>query len=419
MARSIRFIHSGDTHLGAPFRGLRSLSGSWADRLMNAIPEAFTRLIDTCIERQVDFLLLAGDIFDTDTVSYAHHQRFLRDMWRLHEHGIPVYLCAGNHDPYANWVHIIPELPPSAHFFPSDKPGYAVFEKDGEPLAHICSRGFVNQPYDNDIAQGITRAHAQEETHVPAPFAIGMLHTGFTIDQRKAPCKESTLLAADMDYWAFGHIHQPLIFTPENPRFAYCGCIQGRDVKETGPRGCLEVTLTEQEKPQVEFVPLASVQWEHLVVDVTDFTSMGSVVRACINAMFDHNRSSSCEEMIVRIKLEGTTILHTQLAQENVRRQVQESINESVPAFFCDSLVDMTISPRDIDALRNESLFESLVLVQADHMQANYDEVTQYVQRMCVDKGLSAPDMNEAYLKAQIERAQELVFDALGDTAHE
>ena len=46
MSERITFIHSGDIHLGAPFRGLRDLSPKWADRLTRAIPEAYDRVID-------------------------------------------------------------------------------------------------------------------------------------------------------------------------------------------------------------------------------------------------------------------------------------------------------------------------------------------------------------------------------------
>ena len=419
MARSIRFIHSGDIHLGAPFRGLRELSASWADKLADAIPCAFERLVDTCIERDVDFLLLAGDIFDTDTVSYAHYQRFITALDKLNTQGISVYMCAGNHDPYANWVPLFPDLPPCVHFFSSDEPGYAVYEKDGEPLAHICSRGFSNIDTQSDIAYGITRTRAIEKTHTHAPFAIGMLHTGFTIDARKAPCSQATLDASDMDYWAFGHIHQMLLFTPDDPRIAYCGCIQGRDVKETGPRGCLEVTLTEHEKPQVKPIWLASVVWEHITVDVSSAYSIHEVINMCINALFDTNRSSACEEMIARLSLEGACSLHTQLANPAIREEIRAAINEGVPTFYCDSLRDNTTNPRYIDAHKNNCLFESLIASHADAMLENTDETVEMLYSQCVQRGLSEPHALKASLCEYVRHAQTRALDALGDTAHD
>ena len=69
MSSKVTFIHSGDLHLGAPFRGLRALSPAWAQRLARAIPEAYDHVIQACLDNRVDFLLLAGDMFDTDKPS--------------------------------------------------------------------------------------------------------------------------------------------------------------------------------------------------------------------------------------------------------------------------------------------------------------------------------------------------------------
>ena len=142
MTNRITFIHSGDIHLGAPFRGLRDLSPKWADRLTHAIPEAYDRVVDAAIERGVDFVLFAGDEFDTDKPSYAHHRHFLQGLERLRDAQIPVYLIAGNHDPYATWAGLRDQLPENVHMFGSDGPGYVVYERDGEPVAIIAARGF-------------------------------------------------------------------------------------------------------------------------------------------------------------------------------------------------------------------------------------------------------------------------------------
>ena len=66
LGERLTLIHAGDIHLGAPFRGLRALSPAWADRLVHAIPDVYDRVIQACVENQVDFLLLCGDVFDTD-----------------------------------------------------------------------------------------------------------------------------------------------------------------------------------------------------------------------------------------------------------------------------------------------------------------------------------------------------------------
>ena len=103
MAERLTFIHAADLHIGAPFRGLRALSERWASRLVEAIPEAYERVVSAAIDNRVDFVVIAGDIFDTARPSYADYLTFFDGLSRLDAEGIPVYMCTGNHDPYTTW----------------------------------------------------------------------------------------------------------------------------------------------------------------------------------------------------------------------------------------------------------------------------------------------------------------------------
>ena len=139
------FIHAADLHLGAPFRGLRALSSSWADRMVASIPESYDRVVASAIENQVDFVIISGDIFDMAHPSYADFLCFFDGLKRLDAAGIRVYLCTGNHDPYTSWQADFAELPANTYMFPADKPGFVVHYRDGEPLVLLGGRGYYNQ----------------------------------------------------------------------------------------------------------------------------------------------------------------------------------------------------------------------------------------------------------------------------------
>ena len=363
MGNKLTFIHSGDLHLGAPFRGLRALSSAWANRLARAIPEAYDCVIKACEDNHVDFLLLAGDVFDTDKPSYAHLRHFIRGLERLRVADIPVYIIAGNHDPYANWHDILPLLPPNVRLLSSDAPEFVLYRaSDGTPLCLLAARGFSNQADKGSIADGMTRAAARRAIGVDAPFAVGMLHSGLWMDPFKSPVSEKTLLAADMDYWALGHIHKPYITPETNPRIAFCGCIQGLDIKETGARGCYKVTLEEGVPNRLEFIPTAQVEWEQLRIDVSTCTGIEDIRTACLRAMFDANAKAQCEEMMVRITLSGATPLYDVLACSETMEEMRADLNESNPTFFCDALVNATTAPLDKEALAAGGLFPAVLL---------------------------------------------------------
>ena len=59
-----RFVHAADIHLDSPLRSLALRDADLADLIGNATRRAFVRIVDLCLEEQVDALLLAGDLYD-------------------------------------------------------------------------------------------------------------------------------------------------------------------------------------------------------------------------------------------------------------------------------------------------------------------------------------------------------------------
>ena len=64
--RSFRFIHTGDIHLDSPLKGLAAQQGAAAERIRGATRVAFENLINQAIEDKVDFIVIAGDLYDGD-----------------------------------------------------------------------------------------------------------------------------------------------------------------------------------------------------------------------------------------------------------------------------------------------------------------------------------------------------------------
>ena len=60
------FIHAADLHLGSPFAGLASKDPVLASRLASASREAMEELVLNAIEHQVQFVIIAGDLYDQD-----------------------------------------------------------------------------------------------------------------------------------------------------------------------------------------------------------------------------------------------------------------------------------------------------------------------------------------------------------------
>ncbi|MEC4293772.1 metallophosphoesterase family protein [Adlercreutzia shanghongiae] len=419
MADSLTFLHAADLHIGAPFRGLRALSDEWARRLIEAIPAAWDRVVELAVTRRVDFIVVSGDIFDSVRASYRDYLRFFEGLHRLDAEGIPSYLCTGNHDPLSLWQQDFFALPPSTTMLAADRPDFALFEKEGRPLTIIGGRGYPNKVWspNENIAEGITRAaaiRALGPRAAEAPYAVGVLHTGLTLDPVKAPTNPVELLRAGFDYWALGHIHKRWVNDERVPRIVFSGCIQGRDVRETGPRGVNLVTLSVGRPPEIAFVPTASVVWEAVKVDASDCANIPALVAKTMRELFAVNGDASCEMMVSRITFVGATPLHEVLARPGVLEEVRESLNDSYSEFFCDGLFDATTAPIDEAALRAEGLFPAVFLRTADSFADDLPGQIDYLQEEYLARNVPLTSaLSEKKARQLTEEATHLVLDLL------
>jgi DNA repair exonuclease SbcCD nuclease subunit len=94
----MKFIHCADVHLDTPLQGLAQYAGAPAAEIRNATRRAFEKVLDTALAEKVDFVIIAGDLYDTGLKSFESALFFNRHMSRLKEAGINLYLIYGNHD---------------------------------------------------------------------------------------------------------------------------------------------------------------------------------------------------------------------------------------------------------------------------------------------------------------------------------
>ena len=94
----MRFTHTADLHIDGPLCGLGRFEGASLDRLRGATRRALERLVDLAIEEKVDFVLLAGDLYDRDWQDF-HSGLFVREqmVW-LGRKNIRAIMVQRNHD---------------------------------------------------------------------------------------------------------------------------------------------------------------------------------------------------------------------------------------------------------------------------------------------------------------------------------
>ena len=255
-----KFLHAADIHLDSPQRGLDRYEGAPAAECRAATRRALENLAELAVAEKVAFVLIVGDLYDGDWNDYQTPLFFTKVMARLRDAGIPVYMIRGNHDAHNRMTRDL-RLPDNVKILSSDRAETIVQEDCG---AAIHGRSFATRAVLDNLARSYP-------ARVPGLLNVGLLHT--CVDGREghepyAPCSLSDLRAREYGYWALGHIHAREVLHEEDPWIVFPGNIQGRHVREPGPKGCMLVTVGDSfEVTAMEPRWLDVVRWDTCRVD--------------------------------------------------------------------------------------------------------------------------------------------------------
>lgn len=300
------FIHAADLHLGTPFSGLGHSDAGWQKTLVEAPFTAFRRIIDYCIGHEVDFLLLAGDVYDSSQQDLRAQVRLRDGLASLARHGIATYLIYGNHD-HADQTGGRLRWPEQVHLFPAGSVGKYPVVKAGETVAEIYG---ISYP-DQSVSENYLPLFKPEPN---CPYSIGLLHAnvgGAAGQDNYAPCSLTNLMQVGMDYWALGHVHTPTILSEQNPVIAYPGTPQGRSPRETGVKGCYLVEV-DGTGTKTTFLPTTAVLWEELTVDISGYELIDDLLEGVTDQVASLHAAGS-PALVLRLTLTGRGSLHHEL----------------------------------------------------------------------------------------------------------
>lgn len=266
-----------------------------ADLFMEASRRAFSALVDQAIERQVDFFLVAGDVYDGDWKDNKIGLFFNREVARLERARIAVFLLKGNHDAESVITRTI-TLPKNVREFPVNKPG--TFTLDHLKVA-LHGQGFAERSATENLALAYPPLHA-------GWFNIGVLHTSLTGREPHAPyapCSVDDLRSRGYDYWALGHVHDFEIVA-EDPLVVFPGNLQGRSIREQGAKGAVLVTVVDGRITH-ERIITDSARFAETAVVVEPEDDLPAILRRIENALENIADVMQGRPLALRIRLTG------------------------------------------------------------------------------------------------------------------
>jgi DNA repair protein SbcD/Mre11 len=312
---TFRFLHTADLHLNSPFIGLALRDEALAKRLAAASREAFSDLITKAIEAGVAFVVIAGDVYDGEWKDTSIGLFFNREIGRLERAGIPVYLVKGNHD--AESV-VTKAIKPRGNVNVFSSAKAETFQIQSLKVA-LHGRSFPDRAVDENYVLTYPEP-------TPGWFNIGVLHTscsGRPDHANYAPCTARDLANRGYDYWALGHIHEYEELS-RDPWIVFPGNLQGRSMRECGPKGAVIVEVKDGRVTDVPRVIVDRARWAVVRVDVGDVFDEGTLLLRIQQEIRSAINEAGGRLLAFRVCLEGRTPLDRHL-RSDVKRFADET----------------------------------------------------------------------------------------------
>jgi len=271
----IKILHTGDVHLDSPFSGLSPDVRAIRRRELR---ETFSAMMAYARSSEVDMVLIAGDLLDRRFATGESVALICEEFASL---DCPVVISPGNHDPadgHGIWQSA--ELPSNVHVFREETLSKISFDELGVDVYGYAftSPELLSSPVAGQFIRDTSRVN------------ILLCHADMVSPvSSDAPLSKAQIEAFGADYTALGHIHNGEAYsgTAGGFAYAYCGCPEGRDFGECGPKGAIICEIdgdAGNRRVNVTRKVFCRKKYEDITVPVDGAVAISTVYHAAKNA---------------------------------------------------------------------------------------------------------------------------------------
>jgi DNA repair protein SbcD/Mre11 len=401
---TLRFIHAADLHLDSPLPAVADSVPAIRETLQGATLAALDRIVEHTIAVKADFLVIAGDVYDSKDRSLRALVSFRKQMERLGERNIPVFIVHGNHDPLNGWGSGF-QLPPNVVTF-GGRTDTEPFIRRGREVAQLTGVSYTRERVTDNLASSFKRTDG-------APYSIAILHANIGRQMGHAdyaPATLDDLLGAGFDYWALGHVHTRSILATDPVMVVYPGNTQGRNPREQGPRGCYQVDVDTHGRAHLEFVESNIARWAHVEVSIRDCSG----IQQLIDAMSERSREAAANFdglTVVRCTIRGNGPLHADLQREGMSEELRDLLSSTV---LTESVRIATGPDLDVESLaRGETMVSDFLKLSERALEDSEFRARLAEQLSPLFRRKEMKPFDDAHFREWIERASAMGIDLL------
>jgi len=325
-----RFIHAADLFLDHQLRQI-----DYTDRQLTAIAEestlsALRQIVETAIEEEVDFLLLAGNSFDQTDHSLLAETTLIDCLQRLDEQGIDVYILPGAADPLHAWEALT--LPKNTTLLTAGTAPISV-EFDQQTIATLyaaCPKSIEHStPFPivltQDEAVFPPVARQFEEERIDGPATEYELISG-TVDQTSEDLSEINQQRTrdKVRYWALTSGSARRTVFLDSAVAHHPGGTQAISPDQTGPQGCTLVEVDNGGDIELTFIPTAALRYERIEVRGDAHHNQDDLLEALSAAVIALPRHATDQCWLLSWQVSGSGLAQRWLADPEFHLELDE-----------------------------------------------------------------------------------------------
>ena len=280
----LRLLHTADVHLGARHTDLGEQAAAQRERQF----AAFKAAVDLAIAEKVDIVLIAGDLFDSNTQPKRSVERVAAEINRLVVARIRTVVIPGTHDVYDRSslyrVHDLAALSGSGQ----DDDLVTVLTPDRPSVHLVACDVIVHGPvFATKRAPHSPLRDVRVTGGDGATWHVAMVHGSLSIpdrtDRDEVVFTREEIMATGLDYLALGHWHSAQQGKAGSTTWAYSGAPEPVAVTQDGAGKVLLVELNEAAGKRTVTIDervVGRTRFEKLDIDASGVSDQPAVVAA-------------------------------------------------------------------------------------------------------------------------------------------
>ncbi|MCE5222183.1 MAG: DNA repair exonuclease [Clostridium sp.] len=304
--KKIKVLHSADIHFDTPFSGM---TPKQALKNKEELKQVFENIIKMTLEKEIDILLIAGDIFDNLSVNKTTLY-FIKNCFE-NISKVKVFISPGNHDPFnEKSFYSIVDWPDNVHIFKGNME--SVILEDLNTV--VWGAGFNTSHVNKSLLKEVERVDKYNN--------IMVLHGEITTTKDGNdynPITEEEIARSNMDYVALGHRHKfSEVKKIGNTYYSYSGCPQGRGFDELEDKGIILIEFKEK-FIESKFIRTSIRNYYEKEINIQGCFGYSEVKNKIINEVPDHERKNNFYKIILIGEVCEEFTLNEEFLQESLK----------------------------------------------------------------------------------------------------